>query len=686
MSPSLKPTITTTTTDLRQNLLTSLDKLSDRSTFPHSSTHLSHLAQSLPSDHLPTFISCILTVDAAAKSAVKLHSLSLISTLSSTHSTSSLSPHLPKLLPFLLTRLRDPSAAVRAAVSTTAAALSPHNPTLIIHTLLHAVSSEQHVNAQSAACVCLKESILAADWRSSFIDGGDELLKKVLKKSIKLLKMEGFSKAKAGLLGVVESAVGVNGGIVINGKNEGKVLMQNVVSCGVEMLSSEDWCGRKGGAEVLQVVADVGFVEFLSNFKGFVVHSLDSRRFDKVKVTRETMNRAWETWKEIPGDPNEVSPLLRSNSFVSKDNATGGGGSPPLPRKSSFTGSEVYKPKKTMTKSRSSLTNDLTEFNSVSVSSSTQRKQTLSKTRSSLSDDSTITDSSSVSKSSYDFGFETPDSKKQMWKAKSRSSLPDDLSKSKTTSLDYKIEVAAPSASYSKFESEDETESRDKTTEVTTSSSGRTTSGFRYRSNTSRVNPTVKDDKVHSLDVTGRRYEDVGESTVESEELSLIRNQLHQIEKQQSDLLDLVQRFMGNSQNGIDSLETRVSGLEKALDVISHDLAVQTGRISNNGSASSTCCPSTEFLSPKFWRRTDGKSSNSKPSFSGNLPSKDPNPETLQKDGSCADSWGSVEVNTVKIVKGVNNQSTIRGRTWSPKSLDTPSTTTAFTTPVVRRA
>ncbi|KAK9740372.1 hypothetical protein RND81_03G030400 [Saponaria officinalis] len=66
MSPSLKPTTTATTTDLRQNLLTSLDKLSDRSTFPHSSTHLSHLAQSLPSDHLPIFISCILTVDAAA--------------------------------------------------------------------------------------------------------------------------------------------------------------------------------------------------------------------------------------------------------------------------------------------------------------------------------------------------------------------------------------------------------------------------------------------------------------------------------------------------------------------------------------------------------------------------------------------------------------------------------------------
>uniref|UniRef100_A0A803N124 Uncharacterized protein n=1 Tax=Chenopodium quinoa TaxID=63459 RepID=A0A803N124_CHEQI len=78
------------------------------------------------------------------------------------------------------------------------------------------------------------------------------------------------------------------------------------------------------------------------------------------------------------------------------------------------------------------------------------------------------------------------------------------------------------------------------------------------------------------------------------------------------------ERFVGSSQSGIDSLGNRLSSLERALDENSHDLAVQSGRIANNDSAGSLCCPSTEFLSPKFWRRTEGRSSSiPKSSYSG---------------------------------------------------------------------
>ncbi|CAL5198309.1 unnamed protein product [Lathyrus oleraceus] len=95
----------------------------------------------------------------------------------------------------------------------------------------------------------------------------------------------------------------------------------------------------------------------------------------------------------------------------------------------------------------------------------------------------------------------------------------------------------------------------------------------------------------------------------ESEELSLIRNQLHQIEKQQSSLLDLLQKFMGTSQNGMQSLETRVHGLELALDDISYDLAVSNGRITNSNVPRNTCCllSGADFFSSKFWKRTQGQ-------------------------------------------------------------------------------
>uniref|UniRef100_A0A0A9EF94 Uncharacterized protein n=1 Tax=Arundo donax TaxID=35708 RepID=A0A0A9EF94_ARUDO len=86
------------------------------------------------------------------------------------------------------------------------------------------------------------------------------------------------------------------------------------------------------------------------------------------------------------------------------------------------------------------------------------------------------------------------------------------------------------------------------------------------------------------------------------EDLSKIRMQLVQIENQQTSLLNLLQKFMGSSQNGIRSLETRVNGLEMVLDEISRDLAAFSGRVPNSETDTNACC----ILSPKFWRRHDG--------------------------------------------------------------------------------
>lgn len=67
----------------------------------------------------------------------------------------------------------------------------------------------------------------------------------------------------------------------------------------------------------------------------------------------------------------------------------------------------------------------------------------------------------------------------------------------------------------------------------------------------------------------------------------------------------VIQRFIGSSQNGIHSLEARVHGLELALDEISFDLALSTGRMSQNNGA--MCCklPGADFLSSKIWRKTE---------------------------------------------------------------------------------
>jgi hypothetical protein len=76
---------------------------------------------------------------------------------------------------------------------------------------------------------------------------------------------------------------------------------------------------------------------------------------------------------------------------------------------------------------------------------------------------------------------------------------------------------------------------------------------------------------------------------------------------------------MGKSENGMSSLETRVQGLEMALDEISRDLAFSSERMPNRGRAVNACC----ILSPKFWRRHDGGRHSSRFSVSDTANSSD---------------------------------------------------------------
>lgn len=103
------------------------------------------------------------------------------------------------------------------------------------------------------------------------------------------------------------------------------------------------------------------------------------------------------------------------------------------------------------------------------------------------------------------------------------------------------------------------------------------------------------------------------------------------------------QRFIGSSQSGLNSLETRVHGLEMALDEISYDLALTSGRIPITDSAENTCCklPGAEFLSSKFWRRTDGRYSNQRLSSSEIVPSLNAAHHIPDRDDASAEIYKS---------------------------------------------
>ncbi|KAJ6430450.1 hypothetical protein OIU84_021780 [Salix udensis] len=309
MSPPRKAAAVTS--DLKHRVITCLNKLSDRDTLSVAATELESIAKNLTTpDSFLHFLNCIHNTDSSSKSPVRKQCVCLLTLLSRSHGNS-LSPHLSKMISTITRRLRDPDSAVRSACVEATSAMSSQITDPPFSTLsrpfIDLLTVDQDFNAQIGAALCLAAAIEAAP------EPEVEHLRKVLPRLGKLVKGEGF-KAKAALLSLIGSIVGVGGA-------SSKGLLDWLVPCLVEFLSSEDWTARKAAAEALGKVASME-KKLAREHKAACLTSLESRRFDKVKVVRETMNRTLELWKEVPSISEEISVPSQS-TCSSTDNAVG---------------------------------------------------------------------------------------------------------------------------------------------------------------------------------------------------------------------------------------------------------------------------------------------------------------------------------------------------------------------------
>lgn len=432
--------------------------------------------------------------------------------------------------------------------------------------LIELLVVEQDLNSQIGAAMCLAAAIEATP------DPELEQLRKLVPRLGKLVKNDGF-KGKAAVIGVIGSVVGVGGA-------GSKGILDWLVPCLVEFLSSEDWTARKAAAEALRKVA-VAEKELAPEFKASCLKALENRRFDKVKVVRETMNRALESWKEVPSLCEDIPLPSQSKSSSSK-----GDGSPSVGKNSIKVGLKTPRPKKVVPTTRSPPSNhsSVTGVKKEPLLNSTDRNQSpLMLCRKPPKCEAEIAESQS------------PSLKEQGEVIKM---------------VDHEVKESV--------ENGDNISSRLETKRVLFSKiRDEKVHKFGGLRSGSRVVP-YHDDEIPDVGISNMS-EEACENGKDNENLSLIREQLAQIENQQSSLLNLLQKYMGSSQNGINSLETRVNGLEMALDEISYDLAMSSGRFPNTDPAGNTCCnlPGTEFLSPKFWRKTEARFSPSRYSPSG---------------------------------------------------------------------
>ncbi|KAK6924905.1 HEAT repeat, partial [Dillenia turbinata] len=554
--PTQSPT--TAARDLKHRVFACLNKLSDRDTHSIASTELESIAKTLSSDSFSPFLSCLQSTDSSDKSPVRQQCVKLITFLSLTHGNS-LSPHLSKLLSAVVRRLRDSDSAVRTACVAAVSTIASH----VTKPPFSSISKpliESLFTEQDLNSQTGFAMCLAAAIESS-PEPDLEQLEKLLPRLVKLAKCESF-KAKSAVLSLIGSVIGAVG-------CESPSVKKNLVSCLSEFLCSEDWTARKSASESLAKLAVVER-DSLSEFKSSCLKLFESRRFDKVKAVRELMNQLLEEWKKVPDESEAVSTPPQSHS--SSRDITSDDRYPPGCKNSGINGTEALK---TMTRRGSTRT-----LHPASPSPATGKRSLLKSSDKKTSSSFQKLNRKKISEQKFEVAevFEDDHNGKDNRK---RFSKPE--AKQVNKNLDEKMQKSG---------------------------------GFRSGS---RVAP-CSDDGPESTVVVSNYTEDIPWNHKECEELSLIRKQLLQIESQQSSLLDLLQKFMGSSQNGMQSLETRVQGLEMALDEISFDLAMTSGRMSNAESAVTTCCifPGADFLSSKLRRRAEGRHSVSRfSSFGG---------------------------------------------------------------------
>ncbi|KAL3031342.1 hypothetical protein AAZX31_02G024900 [Glycine max] len=283
---------TESTQNLRQRVITCLNKLSDRDTLAGAAAELESIARTLNHDSFSSFLSCIHNTDSSSKAPVRKQCVHLLNVLSRFHGEA-LWPFISKMLATVLRRLRDSDSAVRSACVDAVASMSsritgPSFSAAFLRPLMDALAQEQEANAQIGAALCLAAAVEAAP------DPDAEALRRsALPRLGKLVKSEAC-RARAALLVLIGSVVGAGGA-----SSRGAVNW--LVPCLVEFLGSKDWTVRKAAAEALAKVASVER-DLASQHKVLCLNSLQNRRFDKIKVVRETMNRALETWKEVTED------------------------------------------------------------------------------------------------------------------------------------------------------------------------------------------------------------------------------------------------------------------------------------------------------------------------------------------------------------------------------------------------
>ncbi|KAK8953921.1 Microtubule-associated protein TORTIFOLIA1 [Platanthera zijinensis] len=556
--------------EMRKRVNHLMSKLSDRDTESMAFADLDSICRNITPDFVPTFVSIVGDTRIADKTPLRRHSLRLISLLAHSIPPSTLTPHLPRILSASLRRLRDPESVVRSALIDSVRSLAAAAPaealvSSLLRPLVDTLFHEQEIHSQSASAFSL--AAVLDEPNSSNAADIQGYLRCLVPRLVKLVRSPVF-RAKPALLTLLGSVAGAGGA-----KDGGS--LNALVLCLAEFLGSDEWPARKAAADSLIRLA-AAESDSLRGFRVSCVASFEARRYDKVKIVRDSMNRMLEIWRKIPDEDQDTPPPPQSPS----------------------------QPSSSQEESTSVLKCPATSINGSSTVHSSSpfiATKTILAARRKLPATSSTTTAKTIGGRSHDLKSNSALSRNKIqgknsnWEAdSSRVVCEDNLAEGNGE------EERVEENSRSRLEVRRVLFEKNCEDKMMNGMKSRSRMALIHENVNSEVNGEVRGGGGGGDEVFGMRKDC---------DLSLIQMKLVQIENQQSTLLDLVQKLVASSQNGRNSLEMRMHSLKIALDKISCDLDVSSRRLSNNDSAIKTChrSPGTGFLCPKLWKRTEGR-------------------------------------------------------------------------------
>ncbi|XP_042517990.1 microtubule-associated protein TORTIFOLIA1-like [Macadamia integrifolia] len=616
--------------ELKQRILISLSKLSDRDTYQIAVEDLEKIIQTLSPDGngVSMLLNCLYEAFNDHKPAVKKESLRLLTLLCSTHSDYT-STHLTKIIAHVVRRLKDPDSSVRDSCRDAIGALSSQYlrgdaengnfgsvVSLFVKPLFEAMG-EQNKVVQAGAAMCIAKIVESAT------DPPVAAFQKLCPRVSKYFNNQNFL-AKAALLPVVSSLSQV-GAIAPQSL---PVFLQSIHEC----LDSTDWATRKAAADTLTTLASHSS-HLIADVTTSTITVLEACRFDKVKPVRDSITEALQQWKKIGGkevdgipdgkssestkfagksDPKKSNPGQTTAESLAKD--TSNGSSPSSDSLSQNKGGGI-----------SDKTVGILKKKAPALTDKELNPEFFQKLESRGSGDLPVEVvvprrclNSSNSQDEGELGLTDRDSNQNVDR---EIVLPG--SGNKYHNLDKgaagELNKLQDPDGFARDKWNEQRALRGKDMNAVGASEQRTLRG--------RDSKTIGFDADERNGINQRDNSSARTCLTKVDGLSegslmnskgnwlAIQRQLVQLEKQQAYLMDMLQDFMGGSHDSMITLENRVRGLERVVEDMARDLAMSSGRRGSNymvgyegssGRLFSKYNGLPDYTSTKFSRGGDG--------------------------------------------------------------------------------